>query len=100
MLPRVVLHNEASVDGRMDWLTVDVGQYYELTACWQADAILSGSNTLLTAYSPEEQIPEDKEVFEPPRRDPDDQRALLVVVTVEDDCATGICCARNHTGET
>jgi 2,5-diamino-6-(ribosylamino)-4(3H)-pyrimidinone 5'-phosphate reductase len=55
MLPRVVLHNETSVDGRLDWLTVDMGLYYGLAERWQADAMLSGSNTLLNAY-PAEQL--------------------------------------------
>jgi 2,5-diamino-6-(ribosylamino)-4(3H)-pyrimidinone 5'-phosphate reductase len=80
MLPRVVLHNEMSVDGRMDWLTVDMGLYYGLAARWQADAMLSGSNTLLDAYPPEALAADDKAAFEPPERDPDDARQLLVIV--------------------
>jgi 2,5-diamino-6-(ribosylamino)-4(3H)-pyrimidinone 5'-phosphate reductase len=80
MLPRVVLHNATSVDGRMDWLTVDLGLYYELASRWEADAMLSGSNTLLTAYPPEVLQKEDPSAFEAPRRDPDDQRQLLAIV--------------------
>lgn len=80
MLPHVVLHNEISVDGRMDWLTVDMGLYYGLAARWEADAMLSGSNTLLNAYPPEQMQEEDEAVFEPPLRDPDDARQLLVIV--------------------
>jgi 2,5-diamino-6-(ribosylamino)-4(3H)-pyrimidinone 5'-phosphate reductase len=80
MLPRVILHNEASVDGRIDWLTVDVGQYYELASHWSADAMLAGSNTILNAYSPGDERPEeDEEAFRPPKKKPDDRRPLLVI---------------------
>ena len=49
MLPYVVIHSAVSADGRLDWITPDLGQYYGLTATWPAQAILSGSNTILTA---------------------------------------------------
>lgn len=80
MQPRVVLHNEMSLDGRMDWLTVNMGLYYGLAERWKAGAMLSGSNTLLNAYLPEVVAAEDEAAFEPPQRDPDDARQLLVVV--------------------
>ena len=79
MLPRVVLFNEVSVDGRIDGFSVDMGRYYGLAARWEADATLAGSNTLLNAYGPEESLEEDSPAFEPPRRDPEDSRQLLVV---------------------
>jgi 2,5-diamino-6-(ribosylamino)-4(3H)-pyrimidinone 5'-phosphate reductase len=80
MLPRVVLHNEMSVDGRIDWLAVDMGLYYELAGQWPADAMLSGSNTLIDAYPPERLLVEDETAFEPPQTDPGDSRQLLVIV--------------------
>ena len=77
MLPRVIVYNEVSVDGRIDWFGPDVGQYYELASHWKVDAILAGSNTV---FNPEEEVPqEDEEALEPPKRDPDDPRPLLVV---------------------
>lgn len=54
MLPRVIVHNTVSVDGRMDWLTGDLGLYYGLTSIWPIDAMWSGSETLLAAYQPDE----------------------------------------------
>ncbi len=79
MLPRVILHNEVSVDGRIDWFTPDIGQFYELASHWKEDATLAGSDTLLKAY-PEEQVSEEnEEAFEPPKKNPDDPRPLLVV---------------------
>ena len=79
MLPRVVLFNEVSVDGRIDGFSGDMGMYYGLAARLDADAMLSGSNTLLKAYGPEESLEEDDSAFEPPIRDPEDSRQLLVV---------------------
>lgn len=46
MLPRVILYDGVSLDGRTDWFTGDVGLYYELAARWNADAILAGSETI------------------------------------------------------
>ena len=60
MLPRVILHNGASLDGRMDWSagdSADMGQYYELAARFNADAMLTGSNTMLAAYASEPKAP-------------------------------------------
>ena len=77
MLPRVILHNAVSLDGRFDWFTPDIGRFYELASRWKEDATLVGSNTILTA---EAEVPEeDEEAFAPPKREPDDQRPLLVV---------------------
>jgi 2,5-diamino-6-(ribosylamino)-4(3H)-pyrimidinone 5'-phosphate reductase len=79
MLPRVILHNEVSLDGRFDWVTPDLGQFYELASRWKEDATLAGSDTLLSAY-PEEQLgAEDVEDAQPPERNHDDTRPLLVV---------------------
>jgi 2,5-diamino-6-(ribosylamino)-4(3H)-pyrimidinone 5'-phosphate reductase len=46
MLPRVILHNAVSLDGRIDWLTPDVGLFYELASRWKEDATLASSNTI------------------------------------------------------
>jgi 2,5-diamino-6-(ribosylamino)-4(3H)-pyrimidinone 5'-phosphate reductase len=47
MLPHVVLHVEASLDGRIDHIRPDVGRFYSLAAGFHEDAILSGADTLL-----------------------------------------------------
>ena len=79
MLPRIVLHNAVSVDGRIDWFTADIARYYELATYWKEDATLAGSDTLLQAY-PEERIePEDEEAYEHPKARPEDTRPVLVV---------------------
>ena len=58
MLPRVILHSGVSVDGRIDWGQDDMGLYYELAARSNAEAMLSGSNTMLAAYAGQETPPE------------------------------------------
>jgi 2,5-diamino-6-(ribosylamino)-4(3H)-pyrimidinone 5'-phosphate reductase len=51
--PKVVIFNSTSLDGRMDGGVgaADMGLYYQLAASWKADAMLSGSNTMLAAFS-------------------------------------------------
>lgn len=49
--PKVILFTGVSLDGRLDFGSgmIPVGLYYELAASWNADAMLSGSNTILAA---------------------------------------------------
>ena len=77
MLPRVILHNSVSVDGRVNGFMPDIGLHYELAARWQVDAHLAGSDTILSMN--EEIPPEDESAFEPPQKNPGDARSLLVV---------------------
>jgi len=77
MLPRVVLHCAASLDGRIDHLAADVGLYYELAGRLHEDATLVGCDTLLKAA---EEIPPETEADRAPRQvDTHDERPLLVV---------------------
>ncbi|MCZ7383012.1 MAG: RibD family protein [Candidatus Methanoperedens sp.] len=77
MLPRIILHNEVSVDGRIDCIAPDIGLFYELASRWKEDATLAGSDTVLKQ---EEEMPEeDEEAFEPPKKNSGDSRPLLVV---------------------
>lgn len=46
-LPHVVVHNEMSLDARMDGLEVDMGRFYSLAGTWHEDCTLVGSETLL-----------------------------------------------------
>jgi 2,5-diamino-6-(ribosylamino)-4(3H)-pyrimidinone 5'-phosphate reductase len=77
MLPRVILHNAVSLDGRIDGFPIDLYQYYELVATWKEDATLAGSDTFLKAAS--EAPPEDESALLPPKIDPNDGRPLLAV---------------------
>lgn len=77
MLPRVILHNAVSLDGKIDGFPIDLEQYYELVSTWKEDATLAGSDTFLRAAS--EAPPEDESALLPPRVDPDDLRPILAV---------------------
>jgi 2,5-diamino-6-(ribosylamino)-4(3H)-pyrimidinone 5'-phosphate reductase len=79
MVPHVILHNVMSVDGRIDWITPDIGQFYEIASRWKEDATLAGCDTLLEAYPAEKITAEDDAAAEPPKGDPGDTRSLLVV---------------------
>jgi len=73
MLPYVILHNAVSVDGRMDWITPDLEQFYGLTGEFEEDATLAGCETMLKAYSPEQITESSKEIPPPPEKRPDDE---------------------------
>lgn len=79
MLPYLFIHNEMSLDGRLDWMTDDQGLYYETIGRFEVDAMLSGSNTILDAdWEPQASV--DGYAFEPAAKNFADPRQLLVVV--------------------
>ena len=49
MLPKVVIHNAVSLDGRIDGFNADIGLFYKLAGCWNEGATLAGSDTILAA---------------------------------------------------
>lgn len=58
MLPRVVLHVEASLDGRIDFVRPDLSRFYSLAGRVAEDAVLTGADTLLQAQGlPDEDEP-------------------------------------------
>ncbi len=75
MLPRVVIHNEMSLDGRVEWLDVHMGLYYQLAGRWGEDATLAGADTILAA--PDE-VPEETEDDLRPA-EVDEGRPILVI---------------------
>lgn len=77
MLPRVILHNAVSLDGRIDGFPVDLGQFYGLVSGWREDATLAGADTVCQPGEPVP--PEDAAAGRPPPRRLRDRRPLLVV---------------------
>ncbi|NPV62530.1 MAG: RibD family protein [Methanotrichaceae archaeon] len=77
MLPRVILHNAVSLDGKIDGFPVDLGQYYQLASLWNEDVTLAGADTILKAA--ENAPPEEESAFRPPATDPADRRPLLAI---------------------
>lgn len=57
MLPRVLIHVAASLDGRIDFIDVDLGLHYGLAARWQPDCMLTGADTILAdpGYAPDDE---------------------------------------------
>ncbi len=77
MLPRVILFNVVSVDGRIDGFEPDLELYYGLASRWNEDATLVGSETILTG---EAEIPEETAAdFKPPDNKNDDKGSILVI---------------------
>jgi len=81
MLPWVILDNAVSLDGRITGFNADVELYYELAAKLDVEAVLMGSNTVLTGFGvkPGETRDESEEALKPRKKDPEDNRPLLVV---------------------
>jgi 2,5-diamino-6-(ribosylamino)-4(3H)-pyrimidinone 5'-phosphate reductase len=79
MLPKVVLHNSISLDGRNQGFMPDMGLHYELVMgmVYKFDIHLTGSGTILAQ---EGQIkPEPNGNFEKPEPDLEDKRPILVI---------------------
>ncbi|MFZ5898026.1 MAG: RibD family protein [Bacillota bacterium] len=76
-LPRVIVYNAVSLDGRIDWFAADLGQFYGLVPTWGEDATLAGSETIVKAG---EGAPEEEGSFDAPETVPGDTRPLLVIV--------------------
>lgn len=80
-LPRVLLHNAVSIDGRIDWITPDIGRFYELAGHWDEDAGLVGADTLL-APEPgldDAPLPPEPAAASRPPTPPDPMKPRLVV---------------------
>ena len=78
MLPKVIIYNNVSVDGRINGFKVDMDLYYDIASNWDIDAVLMGSNTLLWRFNIESNdlLEEDVKVHEV---DKNDSKPLLVV---------------------
>lgn len=77
MLPKVVLYNAISVDGRVTGFDVDMGLFYGQVGRWRADVILTGVETLQAPPG----LPEDDLSATPPavRAERGDRRPIIAV---------------------
>ncbi len=64
MIPHVILHVGASVDGRIDWGMLPNSPYYGVIRSFHADVDLSSTGTMLAAPVPEDPQSEYGEVYE------------------------------------
>jgi 2,5-diamino-6-(ribosylamino)-4(3H)-pyrimidinone 5'-phosphate reductase len=76
VVPYVVLHVEASLDGRIDWIRPDVGRFYALASEFREDAILTGADTLLEGPG----LPAEDDPEPPSPEELGGERPLLAVV--------------------
>lgn len=81
MLPRVIIHIATSLDGRITRFPADLDLYYALAATWNPDAILFGSETVLSAVrdNPALEVPPEHEEMFRPMEGVKDTRPLLVI---------------------
>ena len=75
MKPIVIIYNAVSVDGRMDHGEFDLELYYGLAAKMKAEAIVFGSETVVSSGL--EDTEEDTYV---PNEDPKDKRPIVAIV--------------------
>lgn len=78
MLPKVVIFNAVSLDGRIDNFAADIGLFYGLVGRWKEDATLVGSGTALNAPG---DIPEetDADIAEAAAAAKSDDGTILVI---------------------
>jgi 2,5-diamino-6-(ribosylamino)-4(3H)-pyrimidinone 5'-phosphate reductase len=77
MLPKVIMHNEISVDGSVKGFNVDFGAYYRLAIGYKPDVVLVGSITAKSAIN--KLYPEKKTDFRKPKTSKDDKRPCWVI---------------------
>jgi 2,5-diamino-6-(ribosylamino)-4(3H)-pyrimidinone 5'-phosphate reductase len=49
MMPKVIIHDAVSLDGRTTGFDVDMGRFYRLVSTWQESVTLAGADTILGA---------------------------------------------------
>lgn len=79
MLPRVIIHNQVSADGRLDWIEPDLGVFYGVAATFGEQATLAGSDTVIAGYPDRNRWLGLEEGYEPPSLEPDPSLPLLAI---------------------
>ncbi len=81
MLPKIILYNAISLDGRIKGFNADMELYYEIASKWSINAVLMGSNTVLAGFgvNPGETSEENLESIINREKDPNDSRPFLIV---------------------
>lgn len=79
MLPKVIIYNAVSLDGRINGFNADTELYYQLASKWEVDAILMGSNTVLNGFNAKHGELREEGNFKAPEVVENDLRPLLVV---------------------
>jgi 2,5-diamino-6-(ribosylamino)-4(3H)-pyrimidinone 5'-phosphate reductase len=77
MIPKVIMHNEISLDGSIKGFEIDFGAYYRLAIGYNPDVVLVGSVTARSAIN--KVSPEKKTDFKKPKTSKDDKRPYWVI---------------------
>jgi len=80
-MPKVIMHNEISLDGAISGFQIDPGTYYQILNAFNADMYLVGSNTAVSGIKTftKHISPEKPDDFEPPQPKEDDYRPVWVI---------------------
>ena len=79
VLPKVIIYNNVSLDGRINGFNADKKLYYQLASQWKLDAVLMGTDTLLRKFNLKSDKLHESKNFEFPEVDKNDSRPLLIV---------------------
>ncbi len=80
-MPRIIMHNQISLDGAVSGFQINPGTYYSILNSFGAQMYLVGSNTLLSGLKSmgNRFSPEEAEDFQKAAPLPDDKRPLWIV---------------------
>jgi 2,5-diamino-6-(ribosylamino)-4(3H)-pyrimidinone 5'-phosphate reductase len=79
MIPKVIIYNAVSLDGRITGFKTDNELYYKIASEWNVDAVLMGSNTLLAGFDADRNDFREDGDFKIPEVIENDKLPLLVV---------------------
>lgn len=81
MLPKVILYNATSLDGRITGFNAHIELYYELASELDIDAVLMGSNTVLVGFEAKSGVTHENDLksIKNREKDPEDSRPFLVI---------------------
>lgn len=80
-MPKIIMHNQISLDGAVSGFQIDPGTYYKILNAFNAEMYLVGSNTAISGIKTFTKIvsPEEPEDFEKPKTKADDKRPVWVI---------------------
>jgi 2,5-diamino-6-(ribosylamino)-4(3H)-pyrimidinone 5'-phosphate reductase len=79
MLPKVIIFDNISLEGRIDGFNIDDELYYSVANEWSLDAVLMSNNTLLEKFLSKNDNKDEDTDYEEEKIDKIDSRPLLVV---------------------
>ncbi len=79
MLPKVIIFNSVSIDGRINGFEENLLIYNSIASQWDVDAVLMGSNTILSDFNIKKGGDRDAKDHEVPKRMDNVKKPLLVV---------------------